>query len=158
MVKLKIKKIDKSVEDNTYANPGDAGIDLRASGKFVIGLDSDKKEISSEEYTIEPSERILVKTSIEMEIPAGYFGSIRDRSGLAMKNGLHCLAGVIDETYRGEVGVVLVNTSKKPYVIKKNDRIAQIIIQPYVRADVEFVDSLEDSKRGIGGFGSSGRN
>lgn len=157
MMKLKIRKIDASLENNAYANQGDAGIDLRASGKFVIDIDSDKKEISQEEYELKSSERILVKTGIEVEIPQGHFGSIRDRSGLAMKNGLHCLAGVIDETYRGEIGVVMVNMGKNPYVIKKNDRIAQMIIQPYSRAEIEFVDNLNDTDRGTGGFGSSGR-
>ena len=158
MVKLKIKKTEKSIDDCGYANQGDAGLDLRASGRFVIGIDSTKEEISADEYEIEPSERILVKTGIEVEIPQGHFGSIRDRSGLAMKNGLHCLAGVIDETYRGEIGVVIVNLGKNPYTIRKNDRIAQMVIQPYVRAEIEYAVSLEDSTRGIGGFGSSGRN
>ncbi len=140
-----------------YIKEGDAGIDLRASGDYVVNLDSEKKEVTAEEYEIEPGERILIKTGVEVAIPEGCWGNIRDRSGLAFKHGLHTLAGVIDETYRGEIGVVMVNLGEEPYTIKKNERIAQMIIQPYKRVDVEEVDEHDSTVRGESGFGDSGR-
>ena len=94
---------------------------------------------------------------MHVEIPKGYWGNIRDRSGLAFKYGLHNLAGVIDETYRGEIGVVMTNLGENPYVIKKNERIAQMIITPYERVNIESVEALEDSNRNENGFGSSGK-
>jgi len=154
---LKIKKISDDVENVSYSREGDAGIDLRASGRFVIDLDSSKKEIEKEELELQPGERILAKTGIEVEVPKGFWGNIRDRSGLAFNHGVHVLAGVVDETYRGEIGIVLVNLGKKPYAIKKNDRIAQMVITPYQTVDILFEEDLQDTRRGRDGFGSSGK-
>ena len=155
---LKVKKVVKDIDDIYRANPGDAGLDLRASGKWVVDLDSEKKEIEQASYVLKPSERILVKTGIHVAIPKNHFGSIRDRSGLAFKSGLHTLGGVIDEGYRGEIGVVLVNMSSKDYEIKKNERIAQIILQPYSAVPIEHVEELEETERGEGGYGKSGKH
>ncbi len=156
MLKIKINKV-ADVEDSGYANEGDAGLDLRASGRWVINLDSEKREIEQESYEIQPGERILIKAGIKMEIPQGFWGNIRDRSGLAFKNGLHVMAGVVDETYRGEIGVVMINLSKNSYNIKKNDRVAQMVITPYAAPDISIEDNLEESNRSENGFGSTGR-
>ena len=153
---IKIKRV-ADVEPINYANEGDAGIDLRASGKWIVDLDSDKKEIEQESYELKPSERILVKTGIIAEIPKGFWGNIRDRSGLAFNHGIHTIGGVIDETYRGEIGIIIVNSSKKNYVISKNERIAQMIITPYIAADIAHVEELTESGRAAGGFGSTGK-
>ena len=157
MVKLFIQKVS-DVEDVGYQKDGDAAIDLRASGTFIINLDEAKKEISGESYEIKPNERILVKTGIKVQIPKGHWGNIRDRSGLAFKHGIHHLAGVIDETYRGEIGVVVVNMGKKPYKITKNERIGQMIIAPYANVDIEYVKELDESNRGSSGYGDSGKH
>ena len=139
-MKLNIKSIVDGIDKVQYTKEGDAGIDLRAA----------------DEYIIKPGERVLIKTGIIMAIPNGYWGNIRDRSGLAYKHGLHTLAGVIDETYRGEIGVLIVNLGKHEYKITKNDRIAQIIIMSYITTEIEYVDKLDETIRGDNGFGSTG--
>lgn len=155
---LKIKKLKADIDNIKFANEGDAGLDLRASGHFTTNLDFavEKKEIENEFYYLEPGERVLVKTSIIAEIPKGHFGSIRGRSGLALNFGIQVLGGVIDEAYRGEIGVILVNTGKKPYQIKKNERIAQMIIQPYTKVEIQHHEELNETERSAG-FGSSGK-
>lgn len=157
-MQLKVKSLVNNVDKISYNKEGDAALDLRASGFFTVNIDSEKQEIEQDSYEIKPGERILVKTGIEIEIPKGCFGSIRDRSGLAFKNGLHVLGGVIDETYRGEIGVILINLGKNSYTIKKNERIAQMVIQPYARVSLVYVDDLNDSIRGKTGFGASGKH
>ncbi|MBN2881649.1 dUTP diphosphatase [Candidatus Woesearchaeota archaeon] len=157
--KLIVKQLVEGLDKISYNTAGDAGIDLRASGIWVIDLDSEKKEITQEEYELSPGERILAKTGIQVEIPTGFWGNIRDRSGMAFKFGVHNLAGVIDETYRGEIGVVMVNLGENPYVLKKNDRIAQMVITPYEQVEIEYTnDDLSSTLRNEGGFGSSGKN
>lgn len=129
-------------------NWGDAGYDL----------------YSVEDYVLKPLERKLFKTDVSMSIPVDYFGRIVDRSGNALKKGLHVVAGVVDSIYRGEVGVVLVNLNqlhfhdlgKQNIEIKKGDRIAQIIFERYSEANFVEVDQLDESPRGQKGFGSSG--
>lgn len=155
-MKLKIKSLIEGIDEVQYAKKGDAGIDLRASGVWVIDLDGEKEEIVADEYIIKPGERILIKTGIIMAIPNGYWGNIRDRSGLAYKHGLHTLAGVIDETYRGEIGVPIINLGKHDYKITKNDRIAQIIMTPYITGGIEYVEELDETIRGGNNFGSTG--
>ena len=154
---IKIEKIVKDIESIGYSKPGDAGIDLRASGQWVVDIDSRKREIVQEEYELMPGERILVKTGIRLEIPNGFWGNIRDRSGLAANHGIHCLAGVVDETYRGEIMVAIVNLGKNPYKLRKNERVAQMIITPYVSAKISYEETLTESERGANGFGSSGK-
>ena len=155
-MKVKVKKLG-DVSDVGYSKKGDAAIDLRASGVWVINHDDNEKELSIDEYTIQPGERILIKTGIMVELPEGHWGNIRERSGLAIKNGLQLMGGVIDESYRGEISVIMLNTSRNPYTIKKNDRIAQMVIQPYLNADIEYVDELGNTSRGQTGFGTSGK-
>jgi len=140
MTTIKIKKINSYAIIPKYAHEGDAGFDL----------------CSVEEYILSPGEKEIVKTGLQMEIPEGYFGSIRDRSGMAAKHAIHTLAGVVDSHYRGEVGVVLINLGKEKYEVKKGDRIAQMIIQPVETAKIEEVNELSETKRGEGGFGSTG--
>ena len=152
---LKVKNTVEGLDKIGYSKEGDAGIDLRASGGFVINLDFEKKDIIQDCYFINPGERILIKTGIKVAIPQGHYGHIKDRSGLAFKNGLHVLAGVIDENYREEIGVVLVNLGKNEYKITKNERIAQMIIKKYERVNIENVEDLDKTNRDAG-FGSSG--
>lgn len=111
---------------------------------------------SSENKIIRPSERCSVKTGISLEIPKGNFGSIRPRSGLAVKYGIDTMAGVIDSDYRGEVAVVLVNLGEFDFEIKVKDRIAQIIIQPCLDLSIELSRRLNSTQRGNNGFGSTG--
>lgn len=154
---LRIQKINSKISNLDTPNLGDAGIDLKASGTWMVDLDSKKEELVQDEYEIKPNERILVKTGIKVQIPPMFWGNIRDRSGLAFKHGIHTLAGVIDETYRGEIGIVLVNLGNTSYTIKKDERVAQMIITPYIPMKLEYVESLEESKRQENGFGSSGK-
>lgn len=128
------------LEAPSYSHPGDAGFDLRASVDCLIP----------------PGGRHLVPTGIRLAIPEGYAGLIWDRSGLAAKHGIHCLAGVVDSGYRGEVKVVLQNLGSEPFKVERGLRIAQMLIQPVVRASLVRVESLENSSRGEGGFGSTG--
>jgi dUTP pyrophosphatase len=138
-MKLEIQKIT-DVELPSYAHKGDAAFDLR----------------SSETKIINPKEKEIIKTGIKMAIPEGYVGLIWDRSGLAAKHAIHCLAGVIDSGYRGEIGVVLINLGKEPIEITKNMRIAQMLIQPTITANIQEVTTLDETKRNEGGFGSTG--
>jgi dUTP pyrophosphatase len=125
------------------ANPHDAGRDLFAA----------------EEASIAPLTRKLVSTDISIEIPDGYYGRIAPRSGLAYKNGIDTMAGVIDSTYRGVVGVILFNSDReKTFEVKIGDRIAQLIIESHFNFQFIEVDSLADSARADGGFGSTGTN
>ena len=139
-MKLKIKKINSDAVIPKYAHEGDAGFDLS----------------SVEEYFLSPSKKILVKTGLQMEIPSGFFGSIRDRSGLAYKNGIHVLAGVVDSGYRGEVGVILVNHGEEDFKISVGDRIAQMIIHPHETPEIEEAEDTSETSRGESGFGSTG--
>ncbi|MCE5272335.1 dUTP diphosphatase [bacterium] len=130
----------EGLEEPGYAHPGDAGLDLRASEALVIG----------------PGERALAPTGLRFAIPEGFVGLIWDRSGLAARHGLHCFAGVIDSGYRGEVKVVLANLGTEPFSVERGMRIAQMLVQPVVAASPLRVESLEESRRGEGGFGSTG--
>jgi len=106
--------------------------------------------------TIEPLQRMLVPLDISIELPKGTFGHILPRSGLALKNGINVGAGVIDEDYRGNVGVLLFNLGNTPFVFKEGDRIAQLVIKSYENVNLVQKDKLDDSQRGNGGFGSTG--
>ena len=103
-------------------------------------------------------ERILIKTGLHIELPKNIEAQIRPRSGLALKHGITILnsPGTIDEDYRGDIGVILINLSQKPFIIKKGDRIAQIVFQKVEKFDLEIVDKLSDTVRGEGGFDSTG--
>lgn len=107
---------------------------------------------------IPPGERVRVPTGFALEIPAGFEGQVRPRSGTASKHGITVLnaPGTLDSDYRGEVQVLLVNLGREPFIVNRHDRIAQLVIAPVVQAAVEMVDSLGETARGAGGFGSSG--
>ena len=139
-MEIKVKKISESAITPTKANEFDAGWDLYAS----------------EDAIIDPSKAELISTDISFAIPEGYVGLIWDRSGMAAKRGLHRFAGVIDSGYRGEVKVCLWNSSDKYCVINAGERIAQILFQEVPSFTMVEVNSLEDTDRGTGGFGSSG--
>lgn len=124
-----------------YASPGAAGADLRAS----------------EAVLIPPRGRAAVPTAVRLEIPPGHVGLVWPRSGLAVRHGIDTLAGVIDSDYRGEVRVVLVNHGEEPFRIAPGDRVAQLLVQRVESARFVSVARLEESERGAGGFGSSGR-
>jgi dUTP pyrophosphatase len=158
MAILRIKKLVPGMDTPLYSREGDCGIDLRASGTWIVNLDDKEREVIADELAVKPGERIIAKTGLALEVPPGHWGNVRDRSGHARKLGLHTLSGVLDENYRGEVQLVLVNLSKKPCTIMKNERIAQLIITPYTKAAIEVVDELSETDRGAGGFGSSGKN
>ena len=128
----------------TQATKGAAGFDLK----------------SVETRTIYPGERATIATGLAMAIPAGYEGQVRPRSGLAAKNGITVLntPGTVDSDYRGEVKVILYNSeSHKPFEIKIGDRIAQMVIQAVPQVEFELVESLDETERGAGGFGSTGK-
>ena len=112
----------------------------------------------AEDVALEPFDRRLIPTGLCIELPPNYEAQVRPRSGLALKQGLTCLnsPGTIDADYRGEVGVLLINLSKERVILKRGDRIAQLVVAPVVQATLVEVDSLTDSQRGQGGFGSTG--
>ena len=139
-MKVKIQRIDKENNMIKYAHDGDAAFDLRSSGDVNLSAGG----------------KVIVPTGIKMAIPEGFAGFIWDRSGLAANSSLHCLAGVVDSGYRGEVKVVLVNLSKHDMYIKKGMRIAQMVIQKIEHPILEEVESLDETKRNDGGFGSTG--
>jgi dUTP pyrophosphatase len=140
MVHVRVHRLDKTVQMPTYAKKGDAAFDLR----------------SAEEVLVKAGHKGLVKTALRIAVPEGYCGLIWDRSGLAAKNGIHCLAGVLDSGYRGEIVVVLHNLGKEDFLIEKNMRIAQMLIQPVDAATLTEVEDLDDTERGAGGLGHTG--
>lgn len=140
---IKIKKINDLARIPVRANSTDAGADL----------------YSTESLIIPPLSRALVKTGLIIEIPENYYGRIAPRSGLAFKNGIDVMAGVIDSGYRNEVGVILYNTDQfKGFEVKIGDRIAQLIIEAHYNFKFEESSELSDTERGSGGFGSTGFN
>jgi dUTP pyrophosphatase len=140
-MKLKIKKLHKDAIIPQYAHFDDAGFDL-----FAI-----------EDTTIKKNERIVVKTGIAMEIPTDYVGLIWDKSGVSVKAGIKTIAGVVDSTYRGEILVAVINLSDSDYKFEKGHKVAQMIIQKKETVEFEEVNELTETKRGEGGFGSTGK-
>lgn len=137
-----------------YATSGSSGFDLRA----VSVIDKIENDLKNEHFSLKPLSRCLVKTGIIMEIQVGYEIQIRPRSGLALKNGITVLntPGTIDSDYRGEIGVILFNSSNEEFIIKRSDRIAQAILSDVVVANFNFTETLSDTERSSNGFGSSG--
>lgn len=127
-----------------YATPLSAGLDLRAN--------------LSESITLQPLERRLVPTGLQIALPAGYEAQVRPRSGLALKKGITVLntPGTIDADYRGEIGVILINLSQEPFVIEDGERIAQMVVAQHSQVEWEPCEELTSTKRGAGGFGHSG--
>jgi len=140
---LKIHLLHEDAKMPYRANEGDAGLDVHAI----------------EEITIEPGATALIRTGLQMELPKGTEAQIRPRSGLAFKHAVTVLnsPGTIDEGYRGELKVLLINHGKQPFTVEKEMRIAQMVIAPVMQVDVEEVKTVTDSERGQGGFGSSGK-
>ncbi|NWQ63518.1 DUT protein, partial [Neopipo cinnamomea] len=113
---------------------------------------------SAYDYVIPPMEKAVVKTDIQIALPSGCYGRVAPRSGLAAKHFIDVGAGVIDEDFRGNVGVVLFNFGKETFEVKKGDRIAQLICERIYYPELEEVEALDDTDRGEGGFGSTGKN
>jgi len=137
-------------------NPTDAGLDFHAAEDFTL-LPYSACSHLSKGTALDNAHRALVPTGIKVKIPPGTVLQIWDRSGLSAKHGLHRVAGVVDDTYTGQIFVALINLSNDTYVIKKGDRIAQGIITPVLLPQVVEVDDLENTERGEKGFGSSGK-
>jgi dUTP pyrophosphatase len=146
MIKVKVKR-NKAAEDlplPRYMSGGSSGMDLYAA--------------VDENTVIAPGGFRLIPTGIHLQLPAGYEGQVRPRSGLAAKYGVTVLntPGTIDSDYRGEIKIILINLGREPFVIKRGDRIAQLIISRYERVELVPTECLEDSERGTGGFGHTG--
>lgn len=142
-IDMKIKVLDGGIPKPCYAKPGDAGLDLRSTIDAVI----------------DPGCRVLIPTGVAVAIPDGYAGFVQPRSGLALKHGLTIVntPGLIDSGYRGELGVIVLNTDKgEPVAIKRGDRIAQLVIQAVPVVNLIEVSELDETERGGTGFGSSG--
>ncbi|NPA42351.1 MAG: dUTP diphosphatase [Aquificae bacterium] len=146
MVRVKVKRLPhgEGIELPTYATEDAAGLDLRAAVETPLLL--------------KPMERALIPTGFIFEIPKGYEGQVRPRSGLALKKGITVLnsPGTIDADYRGEVKVILINLGQEEVVINRGDRIAQLVIAPVSRVELVEVEEVQSTSRGEGGFGSTG--
>ena len=142
-MQLRVKRLAAAGVLPRYAHAGDAGLDLFA----VVGL------------VLAPGGAALVRTGIAIELPPGTEAQVRPRSGLALEHTVTVLntPGTIDEAYRGEVGVILINHGKAPFTVAAGMKIAQLVVAPRVTVDVVEVESLTDTARGAGGFGSTGQ-
>lgn len=142
-VKVKFKKLTPTAQIPRYMTPGSAGMDLYADHKV---------------YILDPGETATLWTGIAVAIPEGYEGQVRTRSGMVLRGLVVANSpGCVDSDFRGEVGVILHNQSDDPKVVRVGDRIAQLVIAPVERAEIEVVDELDATERGDGGFGSTGR-
>lgn len=141
-MELKILKLSQEAIIPQYAHKDDSGMDLFSINDLIL----------------KPGEHKLVKTGISIELPENTEAQIRPRSGLALKNGITVLntPGTIDEGYRGEIGIILINHSNEEFEIKKGMKIAQMVIMPVLKPTIKIVDTLSETKRGNGGFGSTG--
>lgn len=139
---LRVRRLDPAAVLPRYAHAGDAGLDL----------------VASEDLELAPGARVAVATGLAVAIPRGWVGLVHPRSGLALRHGLTVAnaPGTIDAGYRGELKVILVNLGDEPVSIARGDRIAQLVVQRVGEAVVVEVDELEDTSRGVGGFGSTG--
>lgn len=140
--KLKIQKVTEDAILPSYANPGDAGLDLFSTDNVILA----------------PGDRSLIHTGIKIELPENTEAQIRPRSGLALKHGISLVnsPGTIDQGYRGEIGVIVINHGSEPFEVLKNMKIAQMVIKPVWTVQIEEVNNLTNSERGEGGFGSTG--
>ena len=139
---LKVLRLQAGAVAPAYAHPGDAGLDLCAVEAVVL----------------EPGASARVGTGFAIELPPGTEGQVRPRSGLALKHALTVLnaPGTVDEGYRGEVAVILINHGKAPFRVEAGMKIAQLVVQPVLRVEVREVEALSETRRGTGGFGSTG--
>jgi dUTP pyrophosphatase len=138
-MELRVKRIHPEARLPVYGHPGDAGLDL----------------FSVADRALAPGEVFAVPTGIQVAVPAGHVGLVWDKSGISLQ-GVHRLAGVVDAGYRGEVQVVLINLGDEPFAVKKGMKIAQMLVQPVAAVSIVEADSLDDTSRGQGGFGSTG--
>jgi dUTP pyrophosphatase len=145
MIRIELKRLPhgEGLPLPAYATDGAAGMDV----------------VAAEALTLAPGDRAAVATGFAIAIPAGHEVQVRPRSGLALKHGVTCLntPGTIDSDYRGEVKVILANLGREPFAIARGDRIAQLVPAPVLRATLDEVVTLDDTLRGAGGFGSTGR-
>ena len=145
-MKVNIKKYNPEIDSSLpeYKTLGSAGMDLSSASKETL--------------TIKPGKWVLVPTNVIVELPEGYHGQMIPRSGLALKFGVTVLnsPGTVDSDYRGEVGVVLINHGENDFEVKFGDRIAQLVVAKYEHCQINETDSLSDSERGEGGYGSTG--
>lgn len=139
-MKIKFKKLHPDAIIPHFALPGDAGMDLYAV----------------ETVTLKPGERSVIPIGLAMEFPRGYVALFWDKSGIATKQGLTTLAGVVDSGYRGPLMVPMINLSDKEYTFEKGKKVAQMLVQPIEEPQIEEVEELSDSDRGEAGFGSTG--
>ena len=146
-MKLKIKKIDPELNHTlpSYATENSSGMDIASA--------------SAEKIILEPGETKLIPTNLVLEIPIGYEGQVRPRSGLAIKNNIGIMnsPGTIDSDYRGELKILLTNFGKKDFAINFGDRIAQLVISKVEQAEIELADNLTHTNRADGGFGHTGK-
>ena len=145
MIKILVKKFDKNIKLPTYKTSGSSGMDLVAYIKNKI--------------TIDPGKTVMIPTGIAVAIPKNYEIQIRPRSGLAAKKGISVLntPGTVDSDYRGEIIIILINLSKKSFVVKSGDRVAQMILCPVAKGKLQVVKNLPKTLRGKRGFGSTGK-
>jgi len=148
VVTVKIKRIrgkrDQDLPSPQYMTEKSSGMDLFAAVE--------------EDLILNPGQRKLIPTGIAVSIPEGYEAQVRPRSGLALRDGITLVntPGTIDADYRGEVGVLLINHGEKPFQVKRGDRIAQMVITPVIRAQLEWIEDLDETRRNEGGFGHTG--
>ena len=153
--------MSKTVRIEVAALPHFEGLALPAyETALSAGMDLRAAVAEDEPMTVAPGQRVLAPTGLTIAVPAGYEAQIRPRSGLALKHGLTCLntPGTIDADYRGEVKVILINLGQEPFVIRRGERIAQMVIAPVTQGEWEAVETLSETARGAGGFGSTGRD
>jgi dUTP pyrophosphatase len=142
-MKIPVLRLDPELSLPAAAHSGDAGIDLLAREETVLG----------------PGQWAMVPTGIAVAIPEGYAGLVAPRSGLAARHGLSVVngPGVVDAGYRGEIKAILINHGPEPITLHRGDRVAQLVVVPVVNVDLQEVDTLPESDRGAGGFGSTGK-
>ena len=145
MIDIELRRLPhgEGLPEPAYATEGAAGLDI----------------VAAEELTLAPGARHAVATGFAIAIPAGFEVQVRPRSGLALKHGITCLntPGTIDEDYRGEVKVILANLGHEPFVVRRGERIAQLVPAPVLKAAFREVEALSETGRGAGGFGSTGQ-
>jgi dUTP pyrophosphatase len=140
-MKVKVKKLNPAAVIPTKAHPTDAGLDL----------------VASQSTTVPANGRALIPTDIAMAIPEGYYGMVVGRSGNTIKRGLVGMTGVVDAGYRNGIGIMAFNLTNEDIIIKQGERAGQIVLTPILRCELDEVDALDDTDRGTGGYGSTGK-
>ena len=148
IIEIKIKRLNPEFDDipvPSYATSGSAGMDVRAAVEYDL--------------FIEPNSIVMISTNLSVEIPVGYEIQVRPRSGLAANHGIGILnsPGTIDSDYRGEIKIIMINLSREKFVIKRGDRIAQLVVSKVYKANLVQTEDLNHSSRGKGGFGHTGK-